>query len=325
MKTLFKRNESNKKLDPLSIYRKYGIVVILLSLFVLSAMISPNFLKPSNLSNILKQITPIIIIGIAQTILIISGMIDLSAGMATALCMVLSSEALVVTDSVIIGFLVAMLVGMIICYINGILVTVFNLPPFIATLAMMNVLEGVIFLHTKGAAVTGLDKLRWLSQGNILGIPTMIILMLILVIVIQLVLRYTKFGLYMYSIGGNEKASTAAGINVNRNKRLTFVLAGALIGIASVVLAARMMSGQPTVGPGYEFDGITAAIIGGTSFTGGIGTTPGTLVGAIIIGLINNILNLTNVESNWQMVAKGVLIATAVILDLRTKQNNRSQ
>ena len=128
----------------------------------------------------------------------------------------------------------------------------------------------------------------------------------------------------MYSIGGNEKAATSAGINVNRIKQLTFVLAGALVGIAGVVLAARMMSGQPTVGPGYEFDGITAAIIGGTGFTGGIGTTPGTLIGAIIIGLINNILNLANVQSDWQMVAKGVLIATAVILDLRTKRNNQS-
>jgi inositol transport system permease protein len=301
------------------IYRRYGIVFILVVLFILSALINRNFLKPPNLINILKQITPIAIIGCGETILLISGLIDLSAGQLCAFTSVLAAETLVLTGSVILAFAVALLVGVIVEYLNGVLVTVFKLPSFIATLAMMNVINGALFLHTRGAAVTGIEKLRWLGQGDILRIPYMVVFMLAVVAIIQFVLKGSKFGLYMYAIGGNEKASIGAGISVNRNKRLTFALSGALVGLAGIGLAARMMSGQPTVGPGYEFDGITASIVGGTGFTGGVGTAPGVLVGSVIIGLITNILNLMNVQSEWQAVAKGSLIAIAVALDIKTK------
>ena len=312
--------QQQKKISWLTLYRKYGIFIIIVVLFAGCALVSPNFLKTQNLINILKQISVVAIIACGETLLIVSGMIDLSAGYMCAFAGCLCAGTLVATDSLLLTFIVGIGSAAVCGYVNGVLITVFSLPPFIATLATGNVMQGITHLYTRSQSIPGMEKLRWLGQGTLFGIPYMVLILVAVLIMMYVLMRKTKFGLYVYAIGGNEKASTAAGVNVNRYKRIFCLLSGALVGLSGIIITARMMSGQPNVGPGYEFDAITATIVGGTSFTGGIGTPICVITGSIIIGLISNILNLTNVSSQWQMIVKGVLIATAVIVDLKTKR-----
>lgn len=314
-----------KKLKAGEIYRKYGIVLILIFLFILSAVINRNFLKPQNLINILKQISVVTIIACGETMLIVSGMIDLSAGLLCTASMCLSAGVLVATGNVPLAMLTGILVGVVCGWLNGFMITHFKLQPFIATLAMTYVLKGIVQLYTNGQSIGGVDKIRFLGQGSVLGIPMPVIVMLLMVLMTAVLMKKTKFGTGIYAIGGSEKTAIASGILVNRTKRLIFTLSGALTGLAGVVLMSRLMAGMPSVGDGYEFDAITAVIVGGTSFLGGIGTVTGALIGSIIVGLINNILNLLHVSTQYQLIVKGVLIAGAVIIDIKTKDNKKSK
>lgn len=314
-----------KKIDPAGLYRRYGIFLIFLVLFCLSALINKNFLKPQNLMNILKQISVVTIIACGETLLIVSGLIDLSAGLTCTLASCLSAGVLVKTGSVPLCILTGIAVGVAVGWSNGFLITHFRLQAFIATLAMTNVAKGITQVYTGGTAVNGVEKIRWLGQGSIGIVPVPVVLMLLCVAVVFVLMKFTKLGLFVYAIGGNEKATAASGINVKRMKRLIFCISGVMVGLAGVLLMSRMMSGQPSVGDGYEFDAITAAVVGGTSFTGGIGTVSGTLVGSIIVGMINNVLNLLNVSTQYQLIVKGALIAGAVILDVKTKEGGRGE
>lgn len=305
------------------LYRKYGIVIIFVMLFVASAVINRNFLKPQNLINILRQISVVTIIACGETMLIVSGMIDLSAGLVCTTAMCFSAGVLVSTGNVFLAAVTGLAVGTVCGWVNGFLITRFKLQPFIATLAMTYVLKGVVQLYTNGQSIGGVDKVRFLGQGSILGIPVQVLIMAVIVALTAVLMRRTSFGTYIYAIGGSEKAAIASGINVNRVKRIIFTLSGALTGLAGVVLMAKLMAGMPSVGDGYEFDAITAVIVGGTSFLGGIGTVSGTLVGSIIVGLINNILNLLHISTQYQLIVKGVLIAGAVIIDIQTKENKK--
>ncbi len=181
---------------------------------------------------------------------------------------------------------------------NGFLITHYKLQPFIATLAMTYVLQGIVQIYTNGQTIGGVQKARPLGYGAVLGIPVPVIITLVMVVAIAILMKKTTFGTYIYAIGGCEKAAIASGINTKRIKRLIFTLSGALTGLAGVVLMSRLMAGMPSVGEGYEFDAITAVIVGGTSFLGGIGTVTGALIGSIIVGLINNILNLLHVSTS---------------------------
>ncbi len=314
-----------KKLKADELYRKYGIVLILIILFIASAMINSNFLKPQNLINILKQISVVTIIACGETMLIVSGMIDLSAGLLCTTSMCFAAGVLSATNNVPLAIFTGISIGVVCGWVNGFMITHFKLQPFIATLAMTNVLQGVVQLYTNGQSIGGVDKIRFFGQGAILGIPVPVIIMIIVVVIIAVLMKNTKFGTCIYAIGGSEKTAIASGINVNRKKRLIFTLSGALTGLAGVVLMARLMAGMPSVGSGYEFDAITAVIVGGTSFLGGIGTVTGALIGSIIVGLINNILNLLHVSTQYQLIVKGLLIAGAVIIDIKTKENKKSR
>ena len=190
---------------------------------------------------------------------------------------------------------------------------------------MTYVLKGIVQIYTNGQTIGGVNKARFLGHGTIIGIPVPVIIMLLSVAAIAILMKTTRFGTYIYAIGGNEQTAVASGINTNRTKRLIFTLSGALTGLAGVVLMARLMAGMPSVGDGYEFDAITAVIVGGTSFLGGIGTVTGALIGSIIVGLINNILNLLHVSTQYQLIVKGLLIAIAVIIDIKTKENKMSK
>lgn len=305
-----------------SLIRQYGIFLVLILTFVCAAILEPKFLKVSNLTNVVKQIVPFGIVACAETILIVSGSIDLAAGTTLALASCVGARIMLSTGSVFLAFLAAISTGIVINLISGVLVTKFRLPPFIATLAMMNVAEGAASLYTNGQTITGLQKLKWLGQGTVLGIPVMVILFVMVLIIVHIIMKKTRFGLQMYATGGNTKATAAAGINVSLQIIITFAMAGALTGIAAMVTASRMLAAQPTVGPGYEFDAITATIVGGTAFTGGIGGVRAIVVGSLIIGIINNVLVLAGVDSSWQTIIKGILIALAVVLDLNTKKGH---
>lgn len=314
-----------KSINLAAFYKKYGIFLILVILFVVSAVINKNFLKPQNLINILKQISVVTIIACGQTMLIVSGMIDLSAGLVCTTAACFSAGVLASTGNIPLTFLVGILIGMTAGWINGFLITRYKLQPFIATLAMTNIAQGIVQIYTGGKAVGGVEKIRFWGQGSIGIVPVPVIIMIVAVVIVAILMKYTKLGVSIYAIGGNEKAAIASGINVNRKKRIIFTLSGALVGLAGVVLMARLMSGQPSVGAGYEFDAITAVIVGGTSFLGGIGTVTGALIGSIIVGLINNILNLLHVSTQYQLIVKGVLIAGAVIIDMKTKEDRKSK
>lgn len=308
-----------------TIYRKYGIIIILVILFIASALINQNFLKPQNLLNILKQISVVTIIACGETMLIVSGMIDLSAGLVCTTSMCFSAGVLVATGSVPLAIVVGILIGMAAGWLNGFMVTQFKLQPFIATLAMTNVAEGIVQLYTNGKSIGGVTKIRFLGQGSIGPIPVPVVIMFAAVAIVAVIMKYTQLGINIYAIGGNEKAAIASGVRVNHEKRKIFTLSGAFVGLAGVVLMARLMAGMPSVGDGYEFDAITAVVVGGTSFLGGIGTVTGALIGSIIVGLINNILNLLHVSTQYQLIVKGVLIAGAVTIDMKTKEDKKSQ
>ena len=314
-----KQKIADKKISGSDIYRKYGIFLILVVMFIISACINKNFLKPQNLLNILKQISVVTIIACAETMLIVSGMIDLSAGLVCTMSMCFAAGILVSTQSLTLAIIGGIGTGAIAGWINGFMITRFKLQPFIATLAMTNIAQGITQVYTGGTAINGVEKARFLGQGSIGFIPMPVVVMLLVVVVIYILMRFTKLGLYIYAIGGNEKSAIASGVNVNRQKRIIFTLSGALVGLAGVVLMSRLMSAQPSVGTGYEFDAITGTIVGGTSFTGGVGSALCALVGSVIVGLINNILNLLNVSTQYQLIVKGILIAGAVILDTKTK------
>lgn len=299
--------------------------MILVILFAASALINKNFLKVQNLLNILKQISVVTIIACGETMLIVSGMIDLSAGLICTTSACFSAGVLAGTGSVPLAILVGLLIGMGAGWINGFLITQYKLQPFIATLAMTNVAKGIVQIYTDGKSIGGVGKIRFLGQGTIGIIPVPVIVMLLAVAVVAVIMKYTQLGVAIYAIGGNEKAAIASGVQTNHMKRVIFTLSGAFVGLAGVVLMSRLMAGMPSVGDGYEFDAITAVIVGGTSFLGGIGTVTGALIGSIIVGLINNILNLLHVSTQYQLIVKGVLIAGAVIIDMKTKEDKKSQ
>ena len=249
----------------------------------------------------------------------------MSAGFLCTTSACVSAGVLASTGHLSLALLVGIVIGCVCGWINGFLITYYKLQPFIATLAMTYVLKGIVQIYTNGQTIGGVNKARFLGHGSVLGIPIPVLIMLLSVIVIAVLMKSTKFGTYIYAIGGNEQATIASGINTNRTKRLIFTLSGALTGLAGVVLMARLMAGMPSVGEGYEFDAITAVIVGGTSFLGGIGTVTGALIGSIIVGLINNILNLLHVSTQYQLIVKGLLIAIAVIIDIKTKENKKSK
>ena len=311
--------------------RKYGIVLILLGLFVLMSVLSPAFLKTRNLLNVVRQISVIGLIGLGSTCIIITGGTDLSSGSIIALAAVIAASlaqragweaamypALAGKLPLIVPILAGLLVGVLCGFLNGWTVAKFRIPPFIVTLGMMTIARGFALLYSDGRPVSSLtDAYNFIGQGEVLGIPFPIIVLAVMAVVTHIMLSNTKFGRYIYAIGGNEQAAKISGLNVGKILILVYTYAGLLAGLAGIVLSSRISSGQPGLGKGYELDAIASAIIGGTSFTGGVGTVWGTIVGALIIGILNNGLDLLNVSAYWQQIVKGLIIVVAIIIDER--------
>lgn len=308
-----------------NIKSKYSIYFVLLALFIFCWLANKNFVSVANLQNISTQISVGTILAFGQTILIISGMLDLSSASVLALAGVLSISAYTATGSLTIGFIVAILVGVGCNVLNGLMVTKYKTPPFIATLAMMAMARGAALLYTNGQNIYQIGDYVKFGQGKILNIPTPVIFLIGTLIITWYLLRHTVFGRSIYAIGGNEEAANASGINVNRIKMRAFIINGILVGIAGVLFMSRVNGGMPNGAIGYEFKALTAAVIGGTSFTGGIGTAAGTLAGAFIVGFLDNIMVLVGVNSYLQQIVRGGIIALAVMYDIwaKTRRSKR--
>ncbi|MDD7771074.1 ABC transporter permease [Suipraeoptans intestinalis] len=298
---------------------KYSIFIVLAFMVVLCSLMSENFLSVNNFKNVARQLSVSIIIAYGEMLLVIAGLIDLSVGSVLALSGILSIAAYQHTGSLVIGFIVAIVVGVLCNLVNAVLVTNFKMPPFIATLAVQMSARGAALYYTHGQNLLQLKKYTVFGQGSLGPIPNPIIFMLIITAITWYIVNHTRYGRSLYAIGGNEGAAIASGINVNRSKYLTYIINGVFAGIAGVLFMSRVNAGLPNGAVGYEMEGLTATIVGGTSFSGGVGTTMGTLVGAFIIGFLNNIMNLTGVDSYVQQMVKGGIIAFAVAYDILSK------
>jgi inositol transport system permease protein len=310
--------KANKK-SLSSIGSKYSIYFVLLALFIISWMANKNFVTADNLKNVANQISVGTILAFGQTILIISGMLDLSSASVLSLAGVLSVSTYVGTQSLILSFLVAIVVSVFCNILNGLMVTKFKTPPFIATLAMMTMARGAALLYTKGQNIYQIGDYVKFGQGSSFGIPNPIIFLVILLFVTGYLLKHTVFGRSIYAIGGNEEAANASGIDVDKVKMKAFIINGIFVGIAGVIFMSRVNGGMPNGAVGYEFKALTAAVIGGTSFTGGVGTATGTVAGAFIVGFLDNIMVMVGVDSYLQQVVRGAIIALAVIYDIWAK------
>lgn len=310
--------------------RKYLIVGILVGLIILvGALTGGKTLQLQNLLNIIVQVAPIGIMACGMTFVIIALGIDLSVGSIVAVAAVVSASLVQLPDAnpkmypglllpAIVGIVAGMAVGTAGGAINGFLIAKFKIAPFIATLGMMTAARGIALLYTETRPVSRLDpNYNFIGQGSLLGIPVPIIIFLAVAIATHVLLNYTRFGRHTYAIGGNEQAAKVSGINVAMVKFRIYTLSGFFAGIAGMILAARVGSGNPALGTGIELDAITATVIGGTSFAGGIGTAWGTVVGALIIGVINNGMDLMGVQPYMQLIVKGIIIVVAIIIDER--------
>jgi len=295
-------------------FQEFILLVVLLVLGTIFSLLTDTFLTIPNILNVLLQISIIAILGFGVTIIIISAGIDLSLGSVMALvgmgtAAILTSS----TPSIFLAILGGLLIGGIVGFINGITVAYIHLPAFIATLAMMSIARGVALVVTNAIPIYNLpESFLFLGSGFLWGVPTPIYVMISLYFILDFILRKTKFGRYTYAIGGNEEATRLSGINIKRYKLLVYVVGGICTGVAGILFTARLGSGQPTAGVGYELDAITAAILGGTNLFGGSGNLIGTLIGAFVMGVINNGQALLNISSYVQNIVRGIIVILAV-------------
>ena len=294
-------------------------------LAVLLTVLTPHFLTVSNLRNVLEQTTINAVVAIGMTFVILSGGIDLSVGSLVALSGVALAGALQAGVPLPLALLAGLATGAAAGLVNGLLITRGKLPAFIATLGMMSVARGLTLFVTDGRPISGFDAgFRTLATGRVLGVPASVLLAGVLYLAAHLVLTRTRFGLYVYAIGGNEEATRLSGVGVRFHKTMVYVLAGLMSAVASVILTARLNSAQPIAGMMYELDAIAATVIGGTSLLGGSGTIGGTLIGALIMGVLRNGLNLLGISSFLQQVVIGLVIIAAVLVDSALKAPSKS-
>ncbi|MGM0876074.1 MAG: ABC transporter permease [Bacillota bacterium] len=298
---------------------KYGILLVLLAMMVTMSFLSEAFLTTQNLLNVVRQISFIGIVAMGVTMVIITTGIDLSSGSVIALVSVVSASFAHPGEfSIIVPLVIGLGIGAMAGLINGTITAKGKIPAFIATLGMMIAARGLALLFSDGRPIPDLSpSFLFIGKGEIMGIPFPIIVFIAMGIISHLMLSKTKFGKYTYAIGGNEQAARICGINVDRYKIMIYTYAGLLAAIAGMMLTARISVGQPSMGNMFELDAIAAAVIGGTSLSGGVGTIGGTMIGALIIGVLNNGLDLLGVSSYWQQILKGIIIVSAVLIDAR--------
>lgn len=307
-----------------NIFRKYGILLIFIAMCIVMSMLSPAFLKVRNLTIVVRQISIIAVVAMGVTMVIITGGIDLASGSVIALVSVMTAKfAHPNTYPVFVPVFVGLAIGALTGFISGTIVAKGKIPPFIATLGMMTAARGAALLISDGKPIGDFSKeFEYIGGGHFIGIPVPILILIGVIIISHILLSSTKFGKYIYAIGGNENAAVVSGVNVDKYKILLFTYAGLLSALAGIIMTSRISSGQPGAGQGFELDAIASAVIGGTSLNGGIGTIPGTIIGALIIGVLNNGFDLLGINPYWQPIVKGAIIVGAVLIDER---KNRSK
>jgi len=301
----------------LSLLSKYGIYFVLLGLIILLSFTTSSFLTLRNVLNVLRQVSINGIIAVGMTFVLITGGIDLSAGAVVAYAgVVASSFSHPGEHATFVPILVGILVGAVLGFANGSAIALTKIPPFIVTLGMTQIASGMALLYSGGRPITNLSEaFQAMGQGMVGVVPLPIFLLLGVVLAGTYLLHFTRFGRYTFSIGGNETTAIVSGINIKRIKIMVYTMAGTLYGLAAIILSARTNSGAPSAGSGYELNAIGAVVNGGTATTGGRGTMIGTMVGALIMGILSNGLDILNVSSYYQSVIKGVIIIGAVWLD----------
>ena len=298
--------------------RESGIVVALVMMIIVFSLIDPIYLSSSNIVDIVKQSTINGLLGIGITLAIITGGIDLSIGSTFAIVIVSVGKLLVSGVNPFLAFAVGIILGFSLGIVNGILVAKVKLQPFIATLGTMSIYRGVAYIITGGWPVLDIpENFRKALDGDIFGvIPSSVVLLFVVGIIIWIILKYTRFGNYIYALGSNEEATKLSGVNVDFNKMMAYAICGVGAALAGMVLLARLGTGEPTAGQGYELNAIAAAAVGGTSLMGGKGTMLGTILGTILLSALRVGLIVVGVDSFWQYIATGIIIVIAACFEI---------
>jgi len=296
----------------------------LIALIVAVSLASPNFLKLENLLNVLRQTSINAAIAMGATFVILTGGIDLSVGAILALAGAFAATLIAGGHGLASTMLLVLLAGVAIGAVSGLLVTYGAVQPFIATLVSMTVLRGIVLVFSNGTPIDSSggdasDAFATIGDGYVLGLPIPVIIAAIVFAGCWVALTQTRFGRYVYAIGGNENVARLSGVNVTLVKISVYAVSGLLSALAGIILTARLESAQPTAGLGYELDAIAAVVVGGTSLAGGIGSMTGTLIGSLIIGVLSNALNLLDVSSYYQLITKGCVILLAVLVDRQAR------
>ena len=306
---------------------QFQSLIALIILCVVISVLSDKFLTTANAWNVMRQISVNVCISVGMTMVIIAGGIDLSVGSVLAFCGAVAAGLLkqgieIPSANLYVGFtilgasVIGLLLGSLLGTFNGFVITRFKVPPFVATLAMLTIARGLTMLWTKGFPISSLgESFTWIGTGWFVGIPLPVWISGTIVLIAILITNKTKLGRYIYAIGGNESAAILSGIDVKKVKLAVYAIAGGLAAAGGLLVTSRLDAAQPNAGIGYELDSIAAVVIGGTSLTGGKVSIGGTVLGAIIIGVLNNGLVLLNVSPFWQQVVKGAVILAAVIID----------
>ncbi|MEZ8143052.1 ribose ABC transporter permease [Enterovibrio norvegicus FF-33] len=317
-------DSDNKKLFSKAWLIEQKSLIALLLLITVVSFLNPNFFTVDNVLNILRQTSINAIIAVGMTLVILTAGIDLSVGSVLALCGAFAASLIAMEVPVLVAVPTALFAGAVLGAISGIIIAKGKVQAFIATLVTMTLLRGVTMVYTEGRPIsTGFtdtaDAFAWFGTGYALGIPVPVWIMVVVFAAVWYLLNHTRFGRYIYALGGNESATRLSGIDVDKVKIGAYAICGFLAALAGIIVTSRLSSAQPTAGMGYELDAIAAVVLGGTSLMGGKGRIMGTLIGALIIGFLNNALNLLDVSSYFQMIAKAVVILAAVMVDNKNK------
>lgn len=312
------RNFIPRKLS--DIHFRFVIFVLTVAVVAVASLVIPKFFTADNLFNIFRQMSFIMIIACGAQLLMIGGMIDLSAGSVAGLAGCTGILVYLRTNSIFLAIAVALAVGALAGLIMGAAITLFDLPPFMLTLSMSAVARGIVLVMNNGKSTGFRGPLSFLGQGYIGPVPFSVIVMAGVIALVSFLLNKTRFGRYLYAVGSNERATVSCGIDTGGVKRGAFLINGLLVGLSGILAMARLGAVQPTLGEGYELEAITMVIVGGTSMKGGSGNISGTLLGGIFIAVLGNLMNLNGMSSYYPQILRGLIIAGALILDTLIKR-----
>ena len=309
-----------KKKELGSVLRNFALVFIIIAIIVVMSFVSPVFMTSKNIINIIRQISINGIIAVGMTFVILTGGIDLSVGSVVAITSVIVGSMLQGGSNWLVACIVALQISLVFGAFNGFMIAYVGFQPFIATLATVTMGSGIALAYSDGKPFTiSNESFLKIGQGYLGAIPIPIVLLVIVVAIGLIILKTTTFGRYVFAIGGNKNAAKLSGVRTRRVELMVYVISALCASIVGLILSARISSGQPTAGEGYELDAIAATAIGGTSMTGGVGSLTGTIFGFVLLGLMTNSMNLLNINSFYQEIVKGILIIIAVFLDMTSK------